>query len=191
MAQLRQAPGLEAKILFEALQSRRPGRYQDGQLRSLQRRIKQWRAEHGPERELFFSQLHRPGEAMQADFTSAYELGVTIAGQPFCHQLCHVVLPYSNWESATVCVSESFLALRCGVQDAVFDLGHMPEFMQTDNTTAATHQIGSGKRAFYEEYKRFITHLGRRLARSKSARRNKTAISKLPIARSSAGSPRS
>ncbi|MDJ0765713.1 MAG: hypothetical protein QNJ97_22205, partial [Myxococcota bacterium] len=46
---------------------------------------------------------HRPGEAMQTDFTNANELNIIIAGEPFDHLLCHPVLPYSNWEWATVC----------------------------------------------------------------------------------------
>lgn len=158
--QLQNAPALEAKTLFEALQERRPGRYQDGQLRTLQRHIKQWRAVQGPDREVFFPQGHRPGEAMQVDFTYATELGVTIAGGPFVHMLCQVVLPYSNWQSVTVCLSESFLALRRGVQQAVFRLGRVPQYLQSDNTTAATHDLSNGKRDFNDDYASFARHLG-------------------------------
>ncbi|HEX5661064.1 MAG TPA: hypothetical protein VFX59_27925 [Polyangiales bacterium] len=120
-AQLSENPGLEAKTLFEQLQERRPeDAYCEGVLRTLQRRVKQWRATKGPEREVFFSQQHRPGEAGQTDFTHAKELGVTILDVPLVHMLCHFVLPYSNWESATVCFSESLLPLRRGVQAALF-----------------------------------------------------------------------
>jgi len=84
-------------------------------------------------------EAHRPGEAMQTDFTSGNELGVTIVGEPFDHLLCHPVLPYSNWESVTVCRSESMAALRRGVQAALFELGRVSEYHQTDNSTAATH----------------------------------------------------
>ena len=159
-AQLRQAPSLEAKILFEALQARRPGRYQDGQLRTLQRRLRQWRAEHGPEREVFFAQEHRPGEAMQQDFTHAGELGITIAGVAFEHMLCHSVLPYSNWEAVTVCLSESYLALKRGLQDALFQLGRVPQYWQTDNSTSATHKLPGGKRDFNDEYRQLVEHFG-------------------------------
>ena len=61
---LEEAPELEAKALFEDLMRRRVGRYREGQLRTFQRRLKQWRAEYGPPREIFFPQEHRPGEAM-------------------------------------------------------------------------------------------------------------------------------
>jgi len=159
-AKLEDAPGLEAKALFEDLMRRHPGRYQPGQLRTFQRRVKQWRAQWGPDKEVFFPQAHRPGEAMQTDFTSGNRLGVTIAGEPFDHLLCHSVLPYSNWQSATVCVSESMLALRRGVQTALFGLGRVPRKHQTDNTTAATHDLRTGKRGFNEEYEELMDHLG-------------------------------
>ena len=132
---LADAPELEAKALFEDLLERKPDRYHEGQLRTFQRRVQQWRAQEGPPKEVFFAQEHRPGEAMQTDFTSANELGITIAGEPFDHLLCHSVLPYSNWEWATPCFSESLLALHRGVQAAVFRLGRSPESHQTDNST--------------------------------------------------------
>jgi hypothetical protein len=89
--------------------------------------------------------LHRAGEAAQTDFTSTTELAVTIAGHVFLHLLCVVVLPFSNWQWATVCMSESMAALRRGVQAALFQLGRVPEYHQTDNSTAATHRIPDGK----------------------------------------------
>jgi hypothetical protein len=157
---LREAPELEAKTLFEALVEKYPERYQEGQLRTLQRRIKKWRVSEGPEHEVFFSQLHRPGEATQTDFTEATSLAITIAGVAFVHMLCHVVLPYSNWQWATVCLSESYLALKRGVQEALFRLGRRTEWHQTDNTSAATHKPLVGKRVFNDEYRALIEHLG-------------------------------
>lgn len=157
---LNAAPELEAKTLFEALCAHRPGAYAEGQLRTLQRHVKQWRAEHGPEKEVFFPQAHRPGEAAQTDFTRCDELGVTIVGVAFAHLLCHLVLPFSNWEWATVCLSESMAAIKRGVQSALFRLGRRPEWHQTDNTTAATHDLRTGKRGFNEEYLGIMRHLG-------------------------------
>ncbi len=112
---LEAAPELEAKALFEWLCEREPERYEEGQLRTLQRKVRRWRAESGPPKEVFFPQEHVPGEAMQTDFTHGDELGVTIEGQAFSHLLCHPVLPYSNWEWVTVCRSESIAAIRRGV----------------------------------------------------------------------------
>lgn len=168
------APELEARILFEDLMVRRPDFYQEGQLRTFQRRVKDWRAHHGPDKEVFFPQEHRPGEALQTDFTWATELGVTIQGEGFPHMLCHVVLPYSNWQWITVCQSESMLALRRGIPAALVQMGCVPEFHQTDNSTAATHTLavvkgedGSptvaanrSKRGFNEEYLQLMEHYG-------------------------------
>lgn len=159
-ARLEDAPGLEAKSLFEHLLETEPGRYEVGQLRTFQRRVQEWRAREGPDKEVYFSQEHRPGEAMQTDFTWATSLGVTIGGEVFEHMLCHVVLPYSNWEWATVCRSESMAAIRRGVQAAVFRLGRVATWHQTDNSTAATHDLRTGKRGFNEEYKALMRHLG-------------------------------
>jgi hypothetical protein len=158
---LTDAPGLEAKALFEWLLKERTGKYEPGQVRTFQRRVKQWRAMEGPDKEVFFEQEHRAGEAMQTDFTNCNKLKITINGESFDHLLCHPVLPYSNWEWATVCRSESFIALKRGVQDATFRLGRVPDFHQTDNLSAATHNIkGDEKRPFNEEYARFIDYLG-------------------------------
>jgi hypothetical protein len=168
-AMLSEAPALEAKTLFEMLLERYPGRYEDGQLRTLQRRVKAWRAERGPHKDVVLAQRHRPGEAAQTDFTWATELAVTIAGQAFVHMLCVFVLPYSNWRWASVCLSESIASLRHGVQRALFQLGRVPEWHQTDNSTAATHRIpdgkriasdGGGKRAFNEDYLAIMRHFG-------------------------------
>jgi len=97
---------------------------------------------------------------MQTDFTWANELEVTVGGQRFAHLLCRPVLPYSNWEWATVCHSESMAAIKRGVQAAVFRLGKVPRYHQTDNSTSATHDLRNGKRGFNAEYLSLMKHLG-------------------------------
>jgi hypothetical protein len=151
---------VEARALLVFLMAKYPERYREGHLRTLQRRIRHWRATEGPPKEVFFPQDHRPGEAMQTDFTWGTELGITIRGEPFDHLICHPVLPFSNWEWVTVCHSESLAAMRRGVQEALFRLGHVPEWHQTDNSTAATHDLRTGKRAFNEAYVAMVTHFG-------------------------------
>jgi transposase InsO family protein len=153
------APELEAKTLFDDLLSRRPV-YLPGQLRTFQRHVRYWRAQHGPDKEVYFAQCHRPGEAAQTDFTWATELGIMIDGELFEHMLCHVVLPYSNWSWATICRSESMAALKKGVQEALFRLGRHPEWHQTDNSTAATHNLPKGFRDFNVAYLDFMAHHG-------------------------------
>lgn len=159
-ARLKEEPGLQAKTLFEDLVQRDPARYPEGQLRTLQRRLKQWRAQEGPDKELFLPQDHRPGEAMQTDFTEMKSLGITILGELYEHLLCHCVLPFSDWSWGTPCRSESIPALKQGVQAALHRLGRVPEYHQTDNSTAATHRLETGKRAFNKDYLAFMEHYG-------------------------------
>ena len=133
--------GLEAKTLFEYLQREQPGRFADGQLRTLQRRVKVWRALEGPAKETYFAQIHEPGQLCQSDFTHMTGLGITIQGRPFDHLLYHFVLTYSNWETASLCFSESFEALMAGLQDALWELGGVPHSHQTDCLSAAVHKL--------------------------------------------------
>ena len=139
---LRINAGLEAKTLFEDLQRRYPGRFSDGQLRTLQRRVKLWHALEGPAKEVFFPQVHKPGQLCQSDFTHRGALGVTIEGQPFEHLLYHFVLTYSNWETGTLCFSESFESLSKGLQNALWQLGGVPQRHRTDRLSAAVKKIG-------------------------------------------------
>jgi len=86
-------PGLEAKTLFGHLQEKYLGHYQDGQLRTLQRHVKIWRALEGPPKEVFFAQEHKPGQLCQSDFTSMNDLKITVGGAAFEHLIYHFVLP--------------------------------------------------------------------------------------------------
>ena len=119
-------PGLEAKTVLEWLQRGHPGRFGEGQVRTLQRRLKHWRATEGPGREVFFAQKHVPGRLGQSDFTHMSELEITIGGQSFPHLLYHFVLTHSNWEAASICYSESFESLSDGLQNALWELGTIP-----------------------------------------------------------------
>jgi transposase len=159
-AMLEQAPGLEAVTIFEALRQRAELSFSEGQLRTLQRKIRRWRALRGPEREVMFPQEHRPGEAAQSDFTALGSLGITLGGERFDHLFFHFVLPYSNWETGQICASESFEALIAGFQGAVWELGKVPKRHRTDNLSAATHELQDGGRAFNERYLAALSHYG-------------------------------
>jgi hypothetical protein len=152
-------PGLQAKTLFEDLQRRFPGRFQDGQLRTLQRKIKVWRALEGAPKEVFFEQIHTPGELGASDFTCMNELHVTLAGQPFDHLVYHFVLTYSNWETGTVCFSESFESLSQGLQNALWELGGVPRLHRTDRLTAAVNNLGD-RDLFQQRYRALLAHYG-------------------------------
>jgi len=163
--------GLQAKTVFEELQRRYPGTFPAGQLRTLQRRFRRWRALHGDEREIYFAQRHRPGEQSQSDFTRMDALKVTIGGAAFAHLLYHFVLTYSNWESVTICHSETFEALSEGLQNALWRLGGVPEEHRTDNLSAATHELKRSRgRGFTERYRELLGHYGLRASKNSPGR---------------------
>ena len=155
--QLQQSPGLQAKTIFQSLQRQYPGQFQDGQLRTLQRHIKQWRATDGPAKEIYFEQVHHPGDLCASDYTRMGSLGVTIGGQPFEHLLYHFVLTYSNWESVTLCYSESFESLSNGFQNAISQLGAVPNRHRTDRLSAAVNNL-SETRDFTSRYQGLMDH---------------------------------
>jgi hypothetical protein len=100
--------------------------------RTLERRIRQWRAVHGPDRDVIFRQEHPPGRLGLSDFTDRSDLDVTIAGQPLDHRLYHFRLAFSGFEHAHVILGgESFVALAEGLQDALWALGGVPEHRST------------------------------------------------------------
>ena len=158
-AQLTLAPRLQAKTLFGWLGQKYPGRFQDEQLRTLQRRVQAWRALHGPGQEVYFSQVHHPGRLCASDFTHLSGLDVTMGGQRFEHLAYHFVLTYSNWESITLCFSESFASLSEGLQNALGELGGVPERHRSDRLSSAVNNLSDG-REFTERYQGLLSHYG-------------------------------
>ena len=145
--------------LFRQLQREHPGRFPDGQLRTFQRRVKTWRASHGPAKEVFFAQVHTPGRLCASDFTHMTDLRVTINGRPFEHLIYHFVLTYSNWETGTVCFAESFESLADGLQNALAELGGVPAVHRTDRLTAAIPPGTTGAE-FTQRYQALLKHYG-------------------------------
>lgn len=155
---LEQDHGLEAKTLMQWLLEQYPDRFRQTHLRTLQRRVCQWRALHGPGKEIFFPQDIRPGKQSQSDYTWCNELGITIAGEPFKHLLYHFMLPYSCWKFASIAFSESFQSLSEGYAAAVTELGGIAPEHRTDNLAAAV-PIGETK-VFQKCWKDFLSHYG-------------------------------
>ena len=150
---------LQAHTILDYLQRANPGKYHNGQLRTLQRRIKAWKALYGPAKEIFFSQVYYPGQWACSDFTSMNKLNITIAQQPFEHIFYHFVLCYSNWQAGRTCFSESFESLSLGIQDALWKLGGVPSLHRTDNLTSAVHKVGHPD-VFTDKYRALSTHYG-------------------------------
>lgn len=156
---LKTNPGLEAKTLFDHLQRTYAGKFSDGQLRTLQRKVKRWRALEGPEKEIYFAQKHYAGVLGESDFTNMNKLEVTIAGAEFNHLLYHFALTYSNWEAGTICFSESFESLSEGLQNALWELGGAPEKHRTDKLSAAVHKECNADE-FTQRYQALLNHYG-------------------------------
>jgi len=150
--------GLEAKTLLEWLLEAYPDKYGISHLRTLQRRVSEWRALRGPSKDIFFQQILLPGAQSQSDYTWCNELGITIAGQPFEHLLFHFMLPYSRWETASIAFSESFESLTEGYAAAVKELGAVAPDHRTDNLAAAV-AIGERK-TFQERWENFLGYFG-------------------------------
>jgi hypothetical protein len=158
---LSEAPELEAKTLFAWLSEQSPGKYQEGQLRTLQRRVSDWRALN-QDKVAVLAQVHHPGEVLQSDGTWLNELEITIAGEAFDHILIHCVLPYSNWEWGAIAQSESLVAYQRALQKTFFKLGAVPCHHQTDNASAVTYQVRGqkGKRDYNPGYLALLNHFG-------------------------------
>jgi len=157
---LQSAPRLMAITLLRQLQEQHPGGFPDAMLRTLQRRIRHWRAMEGPEKEVFFPQTHAPGERGLSDFTAMGELSITIAGTPFRHLLYHFVLAFSRWEHAEVVDDgESFEALSRGLQNALWQAGGVPREHRSDSLSAAFKNLQQ-EEDFTIRYTGLLEHYG-------------------------------
>lgn len=163
--------GLEAKSLFRYLQREYPGRFSDGQLRTFQRRLKHWHATEGPALEVYFEQEHVPAERSQSDFTHMNSLNVTVQSVPLKHLIYHFVLPYSNYETGTICYSECFEALSEGLQNALWEIGGVPGMHQTDRLTTAVNK-DTNPEVFTRRYTALIEHYGMEALRTQTSSPN-------------------
>ena len=157
---LEKEPHLQARTILEDLQRKHPDQYPDAVLRTLQRRVREWKAVFGPEKELIFRQNHPPGWQGMSDFTNANSLEVTIEGVPFEHLLYHYRLVYSKWEAVSVILGgESFSALAEGLQNALWLSGGVPETHRTDSLSAAYKNCpDKEKEGFTEDYTALCAH---------------------------------
>jgi hypothetical protein len=86
-------------------------------------------------------------------------LGVTVQGELFRHLFYHFVLTYSNWETGSICFSESFESLSMGFQNALRDLGGVPKTRQTDRLSAAINSM-TNQAEFTDRYHQLLRHYG-------------------------------
>lgn len=166
---LEQDSSVQAITLLRHLQQQRPEEFQDDSIRrTLERRVRDWRALHGPERDIIFRQAPDPGYMCQSDFTDADGLGVTVAGNAFKHRLYHFVLSYSRWEHVGVVLGgESYTALAENLQNALWALGGVPQNCRTDSLSAAYRNLSKDAREdITKRYAAFTQHYGMEASRN-------------------------
>jgi hypothetical protein len=156
---LKSAPGLRSVAIFEEIIRRHP-ELGSGIRRTLERRIRSWRAVHGEEQEVIFRQTHEPGRAGLSDFTDMGGLGITVASMPLDHRLYHFRLAYSGFEHAHVVLGgESFVALAEGMQNALWSLGGAPREHRTDSLSAAFRNLDQdAQEDLTRRYEALCTH---------------------------------
>ncbi len=158
---LKAAPGLRAVAIYEEILRRHP-ELGHGIRRTLERRVRSWRAIHGAEREVIFRQTHQPGRMGLSDFTDMNSAGITVAGQPLEHRLYHFRLAWSGFEHAHVVLGgESYVALAEGLQNALWTLGGVPSEHRSDSLSAAFRNLDkSAREDLTQRYEGLCAHYG-------------------------------
>ena len=158
---LRLAPGLRPIAIFEEMGRRHP-EIDFGVRRTLERRVRAWRALNGPERDVIFRQEPVPGQLGLSDFTDMRDLGVLVAGERLDHRLYHFRLAFSGWEHAHVVLGgESFVALAEGLQNALWGLGRVPREHRTDSLSAAFRNLDrNAQEDLTRRYEELCVHYG-------------------------------
>ena len=146
---------------FEELRRRHP-EIGPGIRRTLERRMRAWRALAGPERDVIFRQEHEPGRLGLSDFTDTSALGITIAGVALAHRLYHFRLAFSGFEHAHVVLGgESFVALAEGLQNALWALGGVPLEHRSDSLSAAFRNLDrDAQEDLTRRYEALMRHYG-------------------------------
>jgi hypothetical protein len=167
---------LEATTILEELRRRHGERFGERHLRTLQRRVRDWRALQGPDKEVFFEQEHVAGREAAIDFTECTSLRVTIGGRVFAHLLFQFILSFSKWRSVSLAFSETFEALVAGLQRAFWELGGVPSVLRSDNLSAATHELPSGGRELNRRFQAVLDHYGVRSTRIEPGKSHQNGV---------------
>jgi hypothetical protein len=164
---LKAAPGIRVIGVLGELR-RRHGEINANIRRTLERRIKGWRALYGPEQEVIFRQEHEPGRLGLSDFTDTSELGISVAGELLEHRLYHFRLVFSGFEQAHVVLGgESFVALAEGLQNALWALGGVPKEHRSDSLSAAFRNLTADARQdLTQRYADLMRHYGMEASRN-------------------------
>ena len=168
---------LQAKSVLKELRRRHPGKFSRSLLRTLQRRMRDWRAMSGPPKEVVFPQDHPPGREAAFDFTHCGELGITIAGEVFDHLLFTLKASYGKWMYAELAFGETWEALSQGLQNAMWASGGVFKIWRHDNLSAATQELKrSAGRTLTKRYQNLLDHYGATSSRIRPRKANENGI---------------
>jgi hypothetical protein len=158
---LKAAPHVRAIAVLEEVRRRHPD-LDPGIRRTLERRIRHWRAIEGPPRDVIFRQEHEPGQLGLSDFTDTSGLGITVAASALDHRLYHFRLAFSGFAHAHVVLGgESFIALAEGLQNALWALGGVPREHRSDSLSAAFRNLEEGTdEDLTQRYQDLMRHYG-------------------------------
>ena len=158
---LQAAPGLRAVAIYEEMCRRHPD-LDRGIRRTMERRIRTWRAIHGADQEVIFRKVNEPGRMGLSDFTDMGDLDVQIAGVPLDHRLYHFRLMWSGFEHAHVILGgESYVALAEGLQNALWAVGGAPREHRSDSLSAAFRNLDEDARSdLTTRYNALCEHYG-------------------------------
>lgn len=160
---LEREPELTGLTLLEHLEDHYPDAYQNSVLRTLQRRVREWKAVHGPVQDVIFRQQTEPGWMGLSDFTRPDD-AITVAGEAFPHLLYQFRLAYSGWRSVTVVRGgESYAALSEGLQRALRKAGGCPREHRSDSLSAA---VNNRQNVWTGSYDALCAHYGMRPSRN-------------------------
>lgn len=128
---------LTGLTLWEYLEDEYPGQFPYRVLRTLQRRVKHWKATQGPDKVVIFRQSVPAGQQALSDFSHP-ATPITIQGEVFTHLLYQFRFAYSGWRYVQIVLGgESYSALADGLQSALALAGGSPVEHRTDSLSAA------------------------------------------------------
>jgi hypothetical protein len=158
---LKAVPHVRAIAVLDEVRRRHPD-LDPGIRRTLERRMRHWRAIEGPPQDLIFRQEHEPGQLGLSDFTDTSSLGITVAASVLDHRLYHFRLAFSGIAHAHVVLGgESFIALAEGLQNALWALGGVPQQHRSDSLSAAFRNLEGGtEEDLTQRYHDLMLHYG-------------------------------
>jgi hypothetical protein len=158
---MKAAPGLRPIAIFGEMLRRHP-ELGEGVRRTMERRIRSWRALHGPDQEVMFRQIHEPGQMGLSDFTDMGDIDISVASQPLDHRLYHFRMVYCGFEHAHVVLGgESYVALAEGLQNALWTLGGAPREHRSDSLSAAFRNLDdAAAQDLTKRYEALCAHYG-------------------------------